>query len=683
MPRQTKEQNLADIHAFALEEFDKIQSAERETREQCLEDRRFYSIPGAQWEGALADQFENMPTFEVNLIHHAVLRVVNEYRNNRITVDFTSRDGAASDKMADTCDGLYRADEKASNAKVAYDAAFEEGAAGGMGAWRLTNCYEDDYDDDNDQQRVAIEPIYDAESRVFFDPGCLRPDKADAKRGYLLTPYSHADYKDEFGDDPSSWSKDITRSEFDWCTPDVVWVCEHYVIEEGREWVYWFRGLALRDDEDNLKKVTESEIEEDPDLLDQLKATGWEEVRRKRVKRRQVHKYLLSGSKVLEDCGVIAGEHIPIVVTYGKFWVVDGIVRCMGHVRLAKDAQRLVNMLMSWLAEIAARFDVEKPIFTGEQMAGHAQRWAEDNVKKYPYLTINSVLSPSGETVAAGPVGYTKAPNVPPAMAALFEIALACLKELLGNQQDGEKIQPNISGKVVELIQQRLDMQTYIYMDNFAQAMQRCGEIWLSMKRAITVETGRRMKTVGSDGKASSAVVNEPRVDKDGATYLENDLSKATFDVDVDVGPTSSSKRAGTVRALSTLVGLTGDDPEMKSAILATLLTNIEGEGMSDLNSYGRRRGLKLGVIKPTDEEAQQLAAEQQGQQPDPQTQYLQAESQKAAAQTELALANTEKTRAQTAQTLAEIDSERQGQAIEAAEALQRAVSPPGGIQTS
>jgi len=42
----------------------------------------------------------------------AVLRIINEYRNNRITVNFSSKEGEEYDKLADTCAGLYRADEQ-------------------------------------------------------------------------------------------------------------------------------------------------------------------------------------------------------------------------------------------------------------------------------------------------------------------------------------------------------------------------------------------------------------------------------------------------------------------------------------------------------------------------------------------------------------------------------------------
>jgi hypothetical protein len=44
-------------------------------------------------------QFENKPKLEVNKIALSVIRIINEYRNNRVTVDFTSKDGQPNDKL--------------------------------------------------------------------------------------------------------------------------------------------------------------------------------------------------------------------------------------------------------------------------------------------------------------------------------------------------------------------------------------------------------------------------------------------------------------------------------------------------------------------------------------------------------------------------------------------------------
>jgi hypothetical protein len=671
------EERLSKVHARAIQRVNDVQTTYRDERLQCLRDRRFYSIAGAQWEGPLGEQFENKPRFEMNKIHLAVIRIINEYRNNRIAVDFSAKDGSSDDQLAETCDGLYRADEKDSGAQEAFDNCFEEGSGGGFGALRLRTRYEDDEDDDDSRQRIEIVGITDADSCVFFDPDSKRYDKADAKWAIVLTGMSHEAYKEEYGDDPASWPKTIHQSEFDWCTPDVVYVGEYYEVEQKKELIYVFRGIALSDDEPNEIKLTEEELAE-PGKLEELTATGFREVRTKRVTRKKVHKYQMSGSRVLDDEGLIAGCCIPVVPYYGKRWVVDGVERCMGHVRLARDAQMLTNMLMSWLAEMAARFDIEKPILTPEQIQGHAQMWADDNIAKFPYLLINPITDATGQQVAAGPVAYTKAPNMPPAMAALMQIAEQSLQDLLGNQQAGEELQANVSAKAVELIQNKLDMQTFIYMDNFSKTVQRVGEVWLSMAKEVYVEDGRKMKTLGSDGKTKGTVeLYRPVIDKEtGARVIENDLTKAKFDVSVDVGPSSSSRRAATVRALMGLRTVT-QDPETMAVLDAMIIMNMEGEGLGELHEYFRSKLVRMGVLKPTEEEATEMAKEQQNQQPDPNAQFLQAsaakaiaDAQAAQAKTALTAAQTDKTRADIVVALAGVDQDRADHALAVAQHL-------------
>lgn len=669
MARPTKEQRLAAIHQEALAEFDNIQSAMRDERLQCLQDRRFYSIAGAQWEGPLGEQFENKPKFEVNKIHLAVIRIINEYRNNRITVDFVSKEGKEYDKLADTCDGLYRADEQDSGAEEAYDNAFEEGVAGGFGAWRLRTVYENEEDEEDEKQRIRIEPIFDADSSVFFDLNAKRQDKADAKRCFVITSMTRQAYKDEWGDDPASWPKEVHQYEFDWLTPDVVFVAEYYRVEETRETVYIWENLSGEEE-----RYKDADFEADETLEERLIAVGSREVRQKNIKRRRVRKYILSGAKILEDCGYIAGKCIPIVPMYGKRWFVDNVERCMGHVRLAKDAQRLKNMQLSKLGEISALSSVEKPILTPEQVAGHQMMWADDNIKNFPYLLVNPITDANGNQAISGPIGYTKPPQIPQALAALLQITEQDMQDLLGNQQAGEELQPNVSGKAVELIQNKLDMQTFIYMSNMSKAVKRSGEIWLSMARDVLVEEGRKMKSIGPQNEMQSVELAKPVVNEKGEIETENDLSEAEFDVNVDVGPSSSSKRAATVRALTGMASLT-DDAETKQVLGAMAMMNMEGEGITEVRDYFRKKLLRMGVVKPTEEEQQTMAQEQANQQPDPNTQYLQAAADEATAnatqaraKTILTVAQADETKAKTMKTLAEVDSSEQRQAMEVIE---------------
>lgn len=672
----TKEQRLANIHQEAMEEFDNIQSAVRDERLQALQDRRFYSIAGAQWEGPLGEQFENRPKFEVNKCHLAVIRIISEYRNNRITVDFVSKDGSENDKLADTCDGLYRADEQASTADEAYDNAFEEAVGGGFGAWRLRAAYEDDEDPEDERQRIYIEPIYDADSSVFFDLNAKRQDKADARSCYVLTAMSQAAYKAEWGDDPASWPKEIHQSEFDWCTPDVVFVAEYYKVEDKKE-----RAQIWRDIDGNEEVYRAADFEDDEELLDTLTAIGSKLVREKPIKVRKVHKYIMSGGKVLEDCGYIAGKCIPIVPMYGKRWFVDNVERCMGHVRLAKDAQRLKNMQLSKLGEISALGSVEKPLVLPEQIAGHQVMWAEDNIKNNPYLLLNPITDAGGQMVASGPIGYTKAPEIPPALAALLQITELDMQDLLGNAQAGEQIRSNISEKAVELVQNSLGMQTFIYMSNMAKSMKRSGEIWLSMSKDVLIEEGRRMKTVSQQGDIGSVELLKP-VMTDKGQVLENDLSQAKFDVAVEVGPSSSSKKSSTMRQIIEMMKI-ATDPETLQVLGAMAMMNMEGEGVDEAAGFFRKKLVSMGVVEPTEEEAKDLAEAQANAQPDPNTVYLQAAAQEAEAKAVKARADTintiagaKKTEVETLKIAQEIDASQQDQAFALIDKFEQGMQP-------
>jgi len=679
MARMSKEQYLNNLHSDALNQFNDIQTALRDERLQCLQDRRFYSLAGSQWEGPLWDVYENKPRFEVNKVHLAVIRIINEYRNNRITVDYVSKDGSDNDKLAETCDGLYRADEQDSVADEAYDNAFEEAVGGGFGAWRLRTVYEDEEDEDNEKQRIRIEPIFDADSSVFFDLNAKRQDKADARFAFVVTSMTRASYKEEWGDDPTDWPKIIHQYEFDWCTPDVVYVAEYYKVEDVTETVRIFRAI-----DGTEERYRQADFDADPALEETLAAIGSQEVRQRKIKSRRVHKYIMSGGKILEDAGYIAGKEIPIVPVYGKRWFVDNVERCMGHVRLAKDAQRLKNMQLSKLGEISALSSVEKPILVPEQVAGHQVMWADDNLRNYPYLLVNPITGPDGSQQISGPVAYTRSPQIPPAMAALLQITEQDMQDILGSSQQADKMVSNISGKAIEMIQTRLDMQTFIYMSNFAKGMKRCGEIWLSMARDIYVEEGRKMKVVEADESVGMIELMKPMVSETGEVVMENDLSRAKFDVNVDVGPSSSSKRAATVRALTGMMAIT-DDQQTKQVLQAMAMMNMEGEGIGEVRDFFRKQLVRMGVVKPTEQEQEEMMVELQGQPEDPNKIFLQAAAEEAIAKAAKARADTVDTiadaeykRAKTAETLANIDNEDQRLAVESARTISNMVTGRG-----
>ena len=663
-------ESLQEEHAELLEEFDDITSACLNERKQCVEDRRFYSIAGAQWEGALSEQFEDKPKLEVNKIHLSVMRIFSEYRNNRITVDFLPKDG--NDELADMCDSLYRADEADSNAKEAYDNAFEEAVGGGIGAWRLKAEYEDEDDDDSEEQRIKIEPIYDADSSVFFDLNAKRQDKSDARCCFVLTSMSKKAFEHDWGEAGASMPDVVKSTEFDWSTDDVVYVAEAYKVEKVPHIVKTYKLF------DREEKLTQEQIDENPELEDELILKGYELDREKKTKKQKVRKYIMSGNKILEDCGYIAGSHIPIIPVYGKRWFIDNIERCMGHVRLAKDAQRLKNMQLSKLAELSALPSVEKPIMPGDMVAGYEQTWADDNIKNYPYLPINTLKDGNGNIIQSSPVAYTKPPQVPPAMAALLQLTELDISDVLGNQDGGEKIVSNISGEAVEKIQDRLDMQTFIYVSNLSKAMKRCGEVWLSMAKELYVEEGREMKIINKDNTADITKMNQLTQNENQVVEYANDITKAKFDVIVDVGATTSTKRKATLGSIKEMM-MASADPETVNILSSLAIMNMEGEGVTDARKYFRKKLVGSGVLEPTKEEEEQMLKDAENQQPNPNTELAlamaeesKAKAIKAQADAQLVAAKTAETEAKTLETYANMDQKEKEQFMKMIEMFQK-----------
>jgi hypothetical protein len=634
---KTKAERDAELVEESTRHFDMSYKSQQEVRLKCLQDRRFVFVEGAMWEDALRLQFDNKPRFEVNKLHMSCVRIFNEYRNNRVSVQFLPSDSDANQDNANFLNGKYRADERDGGGQEAYDNCFEEGVSGGMGAFRLRNVYNDEYDEDDDTQKIIFEPIYDADSSVFFSLDGKKYDKSDAKRCWVITSMARDEYNDKYGEtnadaDPfntegsgaQTFRKVQHMTEFDWFTPDVIYIAEYYRVEEVKKRVHVFRLLNQ-----NQKDVKVDEDDLDDDTRKDMEDQGYKEIRVRTLKERRVRKWIHDGGRVLEDEGYIAGRNIPVIPFYGKRAYIDNQERIMSHIRLGKDSQRLFNMLISFLGMLAAESPREKPIFTPEQIAGHQVTWAEDNITNNPYLLINAIKDINGSKIPAGPLAYTKPPDVPPALAALIQVISESIQEVTGNQEAGEKMLSNVSDALVERIQNKVDMQAFIYMDNFGKTMQRGGEVWLDMAREIYDEDDRKVNVIAKDNTRSLTKLKMAK-QVDGVTQVVNDPAKGMYLVEAAVGPAFKSARDALVRSLVGMLQYI-QDPQLAGIITSLILTNMDGEGLDDLREFLRMRLVTMGVVQPTDAEKAKLQEQQKAaanQPPDPQTQLMLAAAQ-------------------------------------------------------
>jgi hypothetical protein len=123
-------------------------------------------------------------------------------------------------------------------------------------------------------------------------------------------------------------------------------------------------------------------------------------------------------------------------------------------------------------------------------------------------------------------------------------------------------------------------------------------------------------------------------------------------------------------------------DPETLQVLGAMTMMNMEGEGISDVRDFFRNRLIRMGVVKPTEQEAEALMAEMeaQGQQRDPNAIFLEAAAEEAVAKAAQARASTIKTvadaelsRARTIETLAKSGEIEQNVTLTSLEAVEKA----------
>ncbi|HHK6104863.1 TPA: portal protein [Yersinia enterocolitica] len=638
-------ETLEKKHERVMLRFDRAYSPQQDVREKCIEATRFARVPGGQWEGATAagtkldERFEKYPKFEINKISTELNRIISEYRNNRITVKFRPGDREASEELANKLNGLFRADYEETDGGEACDNAFDDGATGGFGCFRLATTFVNEYDPLDERQRITFEPVYDPSRSVWFDPDAKKYDKSDALWAFCMYSMSPEKYEAEYGKTPPS-SLDVTSIsswEYDWFEPEVIYIAKYYEVrKESVDVISYKQPLT--------GEIATYDSDQVEDIQDELAAAGFEEVARRSVKRKRIYVSVVDGENFLEKPRRIPGEHIPLIPVYGKRWFIDDIERVEGHIAKAMDPQRLYNLQVSMLADTASQDPGSIPIVDMEQVRGLEKHWENRDSKRPAFLPLRSVKNKAGDIVAAAtPAGYTQPAVLNQALAALLQQTSADIQEVTGSSQAMQQMPSNVSQGTVNDLMNRSDMASFIYLDNMAKSQKRAGEVWLSMAREV-YGSDREVRVVNEDGSDDIALMNAAVVDEEtGRTVALNDLSTGRYDVTVDVGPSYTSRRDATVSVLTNVLSSMLPGDPMRPAIQGVILDNIDGEGMDDIKEFNRNQLLTSGVAKPRNQKEQAMVQQsQQAQQQQPSPEMIAAMAQDKLANAELQKAANE-----------------------------------------
>lgn len=641
--------------------------------DKANEDMRFVNVTGGMWEGWMEDEFADRAKMEFDSITNPLMRLIAEWNGNRVGVEYRPDDSNTSDKDAEILNGIFRADFRDGSGKISVNNAAKEAMTCGYGAFKLATVFEDDSDPENERQRVQWRPIYNAFNTVFWDHAAKREDKRDARWVTVLSQYTRDSFEEIFPDhDPVSAYQPDYKRDFGYratSSTDIVYVATRYEIIRKKETVFVYANLVTGEAEVYSK--------EDHDLIkDELEGDENRNfLRERKIMKQSVQKTVFSGADILEKTKKISGKWLPVIPVYGFRAFVDGSEWYFGVVRKLKDAARLLNMHMNQLAENAASDGQSKPIFDPDQVPPEIQgSWADPRNNAYALAKV--LRNDNGDIVQAGPLGYVQPGQVDQNTQLSLSTVIEFIREFTGSVPH-EKMDPETSGKAVNALLKRQNLNTQPILDNIIQSIEWSGTVYQSVASEIYTR-GQIVRTLGVDGEEGVVQLAETVMDEKTGKIIEaNNLRGKKFRAYSDIGPQYGTMREETVENLKGIAEFMRNVPEAQTfmpLILGAMMENMEGVGLQPIKDFNRRNMVLLGLREPTtDEEKQALAEARQNQGTDEQAELLKAAANQANAEaveaqsrarnldakSVTAVADASKKQAETQKILSEVETER------------------------
>jgi len=396
------------------------------------------------------------------------------------------------------------------------------------------------------------------------------------------------------------------QTRFNWNNGKSVWIANFYEVREDKE-----TAIVFEDPLGRRKTVYESDYKQ---YLDELADGGYEEVSKRKRKRRSIWKTIIGGSQILEEAVRIPGKLLPIIPMYGFRSYVDGTEFWYGLVRKNKDANRLLNMGVTSIAETSATSSKDMPIFSDEQVEGREAQLSEMHLGKYNYVVINQLYAEDGSLLPSGPQGVWQASRVDPNSAAVVQIA----GEYIQSETGGAPIEvtdTQMSGKLFNAMSQRIDLNTFVLMDNIAKSLRRAGEVYRSIAGEV-YDVDRVVNLIKENGEESTALLFELVTDEEtGETKAINDITTGVYEVEVDTGPAFASRRRETLETMKEVLQITDPNSPYFAFLYSAIIENIDGVGLDGLKEFNSTQMLMTGMRQPENaEEAEQLAQSQANQ---------------------------------------------------------------------
>lgn len=564
---------LDDLHKEALEAFSEIENVERLNRERWKENVRFARL-GEQWPEAMLARrkAEHRPTLMINKIPAMTRTVLNDARQNPVSIKVHPVGNGAGIETAGIFSGLIRNIEYASKATTVYSTALDNSLTGGFGYMRVVTEYAED---DEFEQQIRIKRVTNPLT-IYGDPESREMDSSDWNIAFVTELFKEKVFEKRW---PNAQKIDWTHNERDapigWFDgKDKIRVSEYWLREEKKA---------------TLLKLSDGSTMYEPEYMKirpTLDAAGIEVTGTRPTKTHAVKQYILSGQEVLEENDWL-GKYIPIIPVYGDEVCIEGERHFMSLVQWAKDPQRMFNYWRTTCTELIAL--APRAPYIGEEGSFTDTRWEASNQTPIAYLEYKvGAPRPTREQFVGPPSGaMQEAMNAADDIKATMGIYDAALGAR-GNET---------SGRAILQRQKQSDTATFNYIDNLTSAVMHCGVILIDL--IPKVMSGEQVvQIIHEDGTTESVPVNkrflpEQELSPDSKVYKMGkfaerqkgtlalfDLTVGKYGVTCSSGPSFNTRRE---EASSSMLELSKQFPPMMQFAGDIFARNLDWPGADEI----------------------------------------------------------------------------------------------------
>lgn len=585
--------------------------AESDNHKAFKEDLEF-SISADQWPEEIKRlRGYNRPMHTINRLNGVANQIVNDYRQNKLSIRVLPASGDADVDTADILAGLMRNIEIQSNADMAYVTALDHAVRGGFGYFRIVPEYSGD---DVFEQDLRIRPIHNPLT-VHFDPSAQLITREDAKWCFVTEMMDKEEFEATY---PDVEPRSITTEDTNWAKAEQVRVAEYYEKEQYESRLVAFsNGMVIP-------------IEDDMEIY-AMESIGNRAVRERTAERTRIVWRKMTANKIL-DTRVYKFRHIPVIPVLGAEINVEGKTVLRSAIHYAKDPQRMFNYWRSAATESVALAAKTPWILTPEHIEGFQEMWDNVNSAPMPYLLFNP------DPASPGP-NRVDPPNMPIGELSMANGSSDDIKATTGIFDAALGARSNeTSGRAIVARQQEGDTATYQFIDNLRKAIQHCGKVLLDMIPEY-YDTERVVRILDMEGEPSMETINQEVYNPaTGIMEVLNSVVVGKYDVVIETSPSFASRRQESTAAM---IELMRSMPSVGQVAADLIIKGMDFPGAQQIAERIRRTMPPELTTDPDSPEGQQMTQQKQ------QMQSQQAEVAKAATEVEATKARADVAKAE------------------------------------